>query len=260
MLKRIARIQVLFLILLAACEGLCQKSPSADSFQGLQFDGSDSPQVQRQETRTWNSLPDAPSSIQFPTRAEGFPTFINETGSSFTPGAVGVSAGPLHATEGSPVTAAWQPSLADHYQLAFVQKKSSVFLGKYLYHPSLKQDAHYHASTSDSFMGRALDAVSRNFVTRDDSGKTRVNTSYFLGVLTLLASAMARRPYWERSTSETFNNFGSTMGSAAGINVFHEFGPGIGQMVKGHAPKFVSRIADRVVHTQRRQFVPILAR
>jgi hypothetical protein len=256
--KRVALIRVVSLILLAACEALSQNRPSADSSQGLQFDGSDSPQVQRQEMRTWNSLPDAPSSIQLPIRAEGFPAFVNETGSSFTPGAVGVSAGPLRATEQRPVTAAWQPSLAAHYQLAFVQKKSSVFLG--LYHPFLRQDARYHASTSDSFIGRAFYAASRNFVTRDDSGKTRVNTSYFLGVLTSLASATARRPYWARSSSGTYNNLGSTMSNAAGINVFHEFEPGIRQIVKGHAPKFVSRIADRIAHGQTKDSILTLSR
>jgi hypothetical protein len=34
------------------------------------------------------------------------------------------------------------------------------------------------------------------------------------------------------------------------MNVFHEFGPGIRHMVKGHAPKFVSRIEERVAPDQ----------
>jgi hypothetical protein len=99
-------------------------------------------------------------------------------------------------------------------------------------------------------MGRATYAASRIFITRDDSGKGRLNTSYFLGVLTSVASAAAYRPYWERSTSATFNNFGSTIGSDAGINVFHEFEPGIRQMVKGLTPTFVSRIEERITHHQ----------
>jgi hypothetical protein len=142
---------------------------------------------------------------------------------------------PSSVLEGFPKSSSGQ-----YCQLAFIQKQSSAFLGKYLYPPSLKQDPRYYASTSDSFMGRASYAASRIFVTRDDSGKRRLNTSYFLGVLTSVASATAYRPYWARSTSQTLNNFGSTIGSDAGINVFHEFGPGILQIVKGHAPKFVS--------------------
>jgi hypothetical protein len=38
------------------------------------------------------------------------------------------------------------------------------------------------------------------------------------------------------------------MGSDAGMNVFHEFGPGIRQMLQGHTPKFVSRIEARITH------------
>src|SRR5712692_1802688 len=50
-----------------------------------------------------------------------------------------------------------------------------------------------------------------------------------LGALTSVAIATAYRPYWARSTSATFRTFGSTIGSDAGINLFHEFGPGIRQ-------------------------------
>lgn len=260
MLKRIPLIQVVSLILLAACEALCQKSPSADLLRGLHFDGSDSAQVQRQEMRTWSSLPDAPSSIQPPRRAERLPTFVIETGSPFSMDAAGVSAGAIREAELGRVAAGPRPSVTAHYQLAFIKTKPNAFLGKYLYQPMLKQDTRYYASTTSSFMGRASYAASRIFVTRDDSGKTRLNTSYLLGLLTSVAGATAHRPSWARSTSGTFNNFGTTIGSDAGINVFHEFGPGIRQMVKGHAPKFVSRIAGRVTRGHTKGAVLVSAR
>ena len=260
MLKRIAPIRVVSLILLTACEALCQKSPSDGVLQELQPDGSGSPQMQRQEMRTWSSLPDAPSSIQPQRRAERFPTFVNETDFPLTRGAVGVGAGAMRGTELGAVTAGPQPSLTTHYQVAFIKTKSSSFLGRYFYQSLLKEDARYRASTSDGFMGRAAYAASRIFVMRDHSGKTRFNTSYFLKALTSIASSTARRPYWTRSTSETFNNFGSTIGSDAGINVFHEFGPHIQQMVKGHTPKFESRIAGRVTHGQTKAPSPFPAR
>jgi hypothetical protein len=97
-------------------------------------------------------------------------------------------------------------------------------------------------------MGRATYAASRIFIARDGSGKGRLNTSYFLGVLTSVASDTAYRPSWARSTSATFNNFGSTIGSDVGMNAFHEFGPGIRQMLQDHTPKFVSRIETRITH------------
>ena len=80
-------------------------------------------------------------------------------------------------------------------------------------------------------------------------------------MLTSVAIHTAYRPYRTRSTSDTFNNFGSTMGSDAGMNVFHEFGPGIRHMVKGLTPKFVSRIEERISHDPiPRDAVPLLAR
>src|SRR5208337_1096782 len=160
MVKRIAPIRVVSLILLAACGALCQKPPPADLLQGLQFDGSDSPQVQRQEMRRWSSLPDAPSSVQ-PPRAERFLTFVDETGSPVTLGAVGISAGAMRGTELGHATPGLQPSLTAHYQVTFIQQEPSAFFGKYLSPSSL--NPRYYASTSDSFMGRASYAASRIF-------------------------------------------------------------------------------------------------
>jgi hypothetical protein len=245
--KRIAPSRVISFFLLAACGALCQNErPSPDLLQG---DGSNSPEVQRQEMRAWRSLPDAPS-VQPPTQAEKFHPFVNEARSPLTLGAVGVNAGVMRETELGHVTPGPQPSLTAPDKAVFTQKESSIFFDKYLYPSLLKQDLRYHPSISGSFMGRATYAASRIFITRDDSGKGRLNTSYFLGVLTSVAIDTAYRPYWARSTSATFNNFGSTIGSDAGINLLHEFGPGIRQMMKGHAPKFVSRIEERITHDQ----------
>jgi hypothetical protein len=243
MVKRTAPIRVVSLILLAACGAMCQKRPAADLLPGLQLDGSISPEVQRQEISTWRSLPDAPSSVQPPSQAERFHTLVNEARSPSTQGAV--DAGAMRGTE-----LGLQPRLIAPHKAAFTQEGSSNFAGKSTYPPLLKPDPRYYASMSSSFMGRASYAASRIFITRDDSGKGRLNTRYFLGVLSSVAMHAAYRPYWARSTSNTFNNFGSTIGSGAGSNLYHEFGPGFQQMVKGHLPKFLSRVEDRITHAQ----------
>lgn len=250
MVKRIAPIRVISFFLLAACGAACQsESPSADLLQGLEFDGSDSRELQRQEMPRRSSLPDAPS-VQSPTQAEKFRTFIDEARSPLIFGAAGVNAGIMRETELGRLTPGGQPSLAALYQGALMQKESSAFFGKYLYPSLLKQDPRYYPSSSGSFLGRATYAASRILITRNDSGKRTLNTSYFLGVLTSVAITTAYRPYWMRSTSATFKTFGSTIGSDAGINLLHEFGPGIRQMLKGHMPKFVSRIEERITNEQ----------
>jgi hypothetical protein len=232
-MKRTAPIRVISFILLATCGASCQKNPSADLLQGLQFDSSNSPEVQHGEMRPIRSLPDAPSSVRPP----------------LTFAAVGVTAGIIRETGLVHVTLRPQPNPPTAlYQATFIQQRSSNFVGKDRYPPLL--NLHYLPSTSSSFMGRATDAAARIFVTRDNFGKRRLNTSYFLGVLTSVASATAYRPYWARSSSQTFNNLGSTIGSDAGINLLHEFGPGMRQIVRGLTPKFVSRIEECITHDQ----------
>jgi len=171
---------------------------------------------------------------------------VNEARSPVTGGALGASG--------------IQPGFIPHYETVFTQEDSSTFLDKYVYPSLLKRNLRYHPSTSGSFMGRASDAASRIFVSRDDSGRGRLNTSYFLGVLTSVAIHTAYRPYWARSTSATFNNFGSTIGSDAGLNLVNEFRPGILQMVKGYTPKFVSRIGAPITNDPPSAVVPTPAR
>ena len=183
-----------------------------------------------------------------PPTGRGLHPFANEARSPLTLGTVGVNAGVItRKTEPGRVTQGTQPNLTTPViNCVFTQKESSGFFDKYLYPSLRKRVLRYHPSTSGSFMGRATYAASRIFITHDDSGKGKLNTSYFLGMLTSVTVQSAYRPYWARSTSATFNTFGSTIGSDAGINVLHEFGPGIRQILKGHAPKFVSAIGERI--------------
>jgi hypothetical protein len=37
------------------------------------------------------------------------------------------------------------------------------------------------------------------------------------------------------------------VGNDAGMNLLHEFGPGIRQKVTGHMPEFVSRLGERII-------------
>jgi hypothetical protein len=248
MVKRIAPIGVIAFFLLVACgAALCQSElPSADL---LQRDGPNSPEVRRQSMRTWRSPPDA-QLVEPATQAEKFQAFPKEARLPLTLGAVGINAGAMSKTELRHVTSGPPPSFTAPYKVAFTQKEASTFFGKYLYPSLLKQKLRYRPSSGGSLAGRAIYSASRIFVTRDDSGKRRLNSSYFLGALTSVAVDTAYRPYWERSTSATFNNFGSTIGSGAGMNLFHEFAPGIRQMLKGHAPKLVSRIGERITNHQ----------
>ncbi len=265
---RTAPTRAVFFILLATSAAFCQKTPSAESLLELRFDGLNSRDAQAtvapaQDTvaGAQESLPEAPSSVQPPAQTARTGIFVNGRTSPLMDGSL--PAGWARDTASEHGTVGLQPTLAGtgHYQAAFIQKEPDNSVGRNAYPSLLGQDLRYLPSTSSSLMGRATYAASRILFTRDNSGKGKLNTSYFLGLLSSVASATAHRPYWARSSSETFNNFGSTIGGDAGASVLHEFGPGIRQMVKGLTPKFVSRIKERIIQQQTSPgIVHILAR
>jgi hypothetical protein len=186
------------------------------------------------QQRAIDALPDAPSvSAQteiISTSADAVPAWASPTIRVET------------AVSGEPVRA----SLTAVYREAPAQKESGDFFEKYLYPSLLKRHISYHPSSSSSLMGRATYAASTIFITRDETGKGRLNTPYLVGVLTSAVAHMAYRPYWNRSATTPFSDFGSTIGNDAGMNVLHEFAPGLQQLMKAHAPKFVTRIEQRV--------------
>ena len=130
----------------------------------------------------------------------------------------------------------------------FRHKESRTLLEKYL-DPSLAKQRPKQPSNDGSLMGRATRAAAGIFVTRDQSGSGLLNTSYFVRALASVAADTASRPYWRRSAGEPFSAFGSTVGNDAGMNLLHEFAPGIQHLVRNHAPRFVARmVAEHINH------------
>ena len=109
----------------------------------------------------------------------------------------------------------------------------------------LKRNTAFHASSRTSLVGRATDAALSVIVTRDEGGQRKLNTPYLLRVITLATAHAAQRPYWRRSVGQPFSDFGSTVGNDAGMNLLHEFRPGLMELVKSHEPKFVSNAFAR---------------
>jgi hypothetical protein len=217
-MKRIAPLGVLSFVVLAGCGAVCQNV--ATSFS--------------------QSLPDAPSAVQAAKHNQNLNMFVEATRSPVTIGAMGGHADVTREDEFAPSD-----------KSLFSQNESRALFDKYLYPSALNQKPggdHSSSNSNESLMGRATYAASRIIVTRDDSGKVRLNTPYFLRTLTLVAASTASRPYYRRSVGQPFGDFGSTVGNDAGMNLWHEFGPGIQQVMKSHTPKFVSRIEDRVGH------------
>ena len=198
---------------------------------------------QRQENRSSNLLPDAPS-------AGLHPIYSDEAQSPLAVGALGLHDVWRLESEGN--VSPSQTRFADFDKVEEPAKKESrALIERYLFQSLRKRNLNYHPSESGSLISRASYAASSVFVTKDDSGRLRPNTSYFVGVLSSAVIHTAYSPYWRRSVAEPFSNFGSDIGNDAGMNFLHEFGPGIEQLMKNHTPKLISRIE---VHISRNQY------
>lgn len=252
-MKRIAPIRVLGFCLLAACAAVCQSGhPAGSGHPGVQRKA---PNPQHSERTVSKSLPDAPSA-QVLNRGDELQT-VSQDALPHLPavaGPAGLNAGVAGEThpgvvlpEAPSATLFYKPVAAPNVE---VQNKADAFFSKYLNPSKLNQTARYQPSSHDKVMDRATDAASRIFVTRDESGKQRLNTAYFLRVLTSVAAVNASRRYRARSGTAPLSDFGSTIGSDAGRNLLHEFGPGIRQMMTSHMPQFMFRFQDRVVRQQ----------
>jgi len=221
MVKRIALVGVGWVLLFAPCAAECQSRHPASE-----------------------SLPDAPSAT-VSSQAISFERVDDEARSlSAAPGGVSATAGA--ETDMAKVTGGLRWGEAVLKTTVPAKKESSDFFSRHLCPSLLDSNFRYRPSDSDSFMGRATDAASRIFITRDQSGKRKLNTSYLLRVATSVAAHSAARTYRARSGAAPLGDFGSTVGNDAGMNLLHEFGPAVRKVAAGHLPEFVSRIQGRI--------------
>ena len=163
MLKRIALVGVEWVLLLAPCAVECQsKHPSQES------------------------LPDAPSAA-VSSQAISFER-VDDEARSLRAAPVGLSATAGAETDVAHIAAGLRWNQAVLNTTVPVQKESRDFFSRHVYPSLLNSNFRYRPSDSDSLMGRATDAASRILVTRDESGKRKLNTSYLLRVATSVAA------------------------------------------------------------------------
>ena len=186
---------------------------------------------QAEKRSTAFTLPDAPSAVSF-SAAAVIGTFDQAARSPITERLVPSS----------------NPALLSPAQLRdnLAQDTSEKFFEKYLSRTAARRSRAFHPASDGSVMARTKYAASSILFQRDETGKKRLNTSYLLSVLASTAADRAKTPYWRRSTSQPFSDFGSTVGNDAGMNLFHQFEPQLREMAKSHAPRFLARIGTEI--------------
>jgi hypothetical protein len=210
MVKQIASFGAVGFVLIAACGAVCQD-------------------------RQFQSLPDAPlaqAATQSATQGQRFGGFVEEVRSPLIFGATGAPGFTR------------QEGLFFSDRTAPRHKDPEAIFRRYLSSPPVKQQR--NSAAGENLVERATHAASGTVVTRNESGKSKLNTSYLLRTLTAVAKDRALTPYWRRSAGAPLSDFGSTVGNDAGMNLWHEFGPSIEHLLKNHTPGFVSRIEERI--------------
>jgi hypothetical protein len=195
---------------------------------------------QEHEPAAWNSLPDAPVAQT----ANTLQSFSGRILAADRPSALRLQ-GLQGINEVHPIGASWT---ASYWVASYKEDPTDANDFRRQLTELLRHQVSYRPSESGSLIRRATSAALETFFTRDPSGKSRLNTSYFVGVLTSAVIHTAYRPYWNRPVSAPFSDFGSTVGNDAGMNLLHEFRPGLEQLLKSHTPKFVSRIEASIEH------------
>lgn len=182
-------------------------------------------------------LLDAPSA-QPPTQVQRFDVFLEQERSPLI----------LRGMPGYAAVVRQREFGAGYERLSRQEKPSRTIFDKYLTPSSPRRHRGDYSSSDRSLMGRATSAATRIVVTRSETGKATLNASYLLRAVSSVAADTASTPYWRRSVGEPFSDFGSTVGSDAGMNVWREVGPGLTNLMKNHAPKFVSRVEEQIAH------------
>jgi hypothetical protein len=110
---------------------------------------------------------------------------------------------------------------------AYADTATSQFFGTFFFPSILKQDPRYFRKAEGSNGSRIGYAVSRVFITRNDSGKQAPNISFLLAAGSSAAISNLYYPAGNRNFGNAAIRFGTAFGTQAGFNVFKEFWPDI---------------------------------
>jgi hypothetical protein len=190
------------------------------------------------------ALPDAPSAL--PARAPQAASGGSQPYTPLTPGQKfehfarasvnpyfllggAAAAGISQAADTNPGYGQGGEGYAKRFGAAMADQASSNFFGTFLYPTIFHQDPRYFRKGPEGGTGgqRLGYAITRVFVTRNDSGKSAFNISRVLGSLTSATLSNVYYSTHEQTGAKTAERFGLNLAGQAGFNVVREFLPNI---------------------------------
>jgi hypothetical protein len=116
---------------------------------------------------------------------------------------------------------------------AYASNASTQFFGTFVYPSLLRQDPRYFRKETGTNGSRFGYALSRVFVTRNDSGSSGPNVSLWAGAATSAAISNLYYPPGDRSAGDAVKRAGISLATQAGFNVMKEFWPDIKRKFRG---------------------------
>lgn len=160
-----------------------------------------------------------------------------------------------YATFSSAIAASFRPAwnnsqysetYASRFGHSISDQTEQGFFTKFLLPSVFHQDPRYHMSDDTDVKGRGLYALSRVFITRNDNGRSTLNTSELLGAALAGSITTAYHPYHQPTAGDVASRAVSSIGADAGMNMLREFWPDIRGHIMDHGPKVVQTLVTRI--------------
>lgn len=120
-----------------------------------------------------------------------------------------------------------------YYGGAFADQAIGNMMTEAAFPGILHQDPRYFTKAKGGFFKRTGYAVSREFITRNDDGRNRFNTSELLGNAVAAGISNLYYPAADRSFSKTANKWGQQISLDAAFNIMKEFWPDVRRKLLG---------------------------
>jgi hypothetical protein len=114
-----------------------------------------------------------------------------------------------------------------YYGVSFADQTIGNMMSESIFPVMLRQDPRYFPMARGGFWKRTRYAISREWITRNDSGRNGFNYSELGGNATAVAISNAYYPAENRTVSDNASKYGQQIGLDAFFNILKEFWPDI---------------------------------
>ena len=128
-------------------------------------------------------------------------------------------------------------AVAKYYGGAFADQSIGNLLTEAVLPIALRQDPRYFTKAKGGVFKRTAYAISREVVTKNDSGRNAFNTSEILGNGIAAGISNLYYPAADRSLGNTANKWGQQIGLDTAFNIMKEFWPDLRHKIFGKQPR-----------------------